>query len=70
MILNPRITGGGSNITATDLAAADLTELNNISLTIAVPAITPTQSFVYARIGLKIAGLEDMIFSPLQKVTF
>jgi hypothetical protein len=39
-------------------------------LSVTVPAIIPTQTFVYARIGLKIAGLEDMIFSPLQKVTF
>jgi len=65
-----QFVSGGDNIAATDLAAADITDVNNISLSVAVPAITPTQPFVYARIGLKIAGLEDMIFSPLQKVTF
>jgi hypothetical protein len=34
-----------------------------------VPAIVPTQNYVYARVGVKIAGVEDMIFSPVVKVT-
>ena len=65
-----QFVSGGDNIAVTDLAAADIVDVNNISLAVTVPAIIPTQTFVYARIGLKIAGLEDMIFSPLQKVTF
>jgi len=32
--------------------------------------MTPTQNYVYARIGVKISGLEDMIFSPLVKISF
>ncbi|MFA5330562.1 MAG: DUF3823 domain-containing protein [Prolixibacteraceae bacterium] len=32
------------------------------------PIITPTQNYVFARIGLKISGVEDMIFSPVVKV--
>lgn len=32
------------------------------------PIITPTQNYVFARIGLKIEGVEDMIFSPVVKV--
>lgn len=32
------------------------------------PVITPTQNYVFARIGLKISGIEDMIFSPVVKV--
>jgi hypothetical protein len=28
----------------------------------------PTQNYVFARIGVKIAGVEDLIFSPVQKV--
>lgn len=65
-----QFVSGGDNIAKKDLAAADITDMNNISLNVAVPSITPTQNYVYARIGLKIAGLEDMIFSPLQKISF
>lgn len=65
-----QFVSGGDNIAKMDLAAAAITDINNISLSVAVPAITPTQNYVYARIGLKIAGLEDMIFSPLQKISF
>lgn len=65
-----QFVSGGDNIAGQDLPAASITDMNNISLSVAVPAITPTQNYIYARIGLKIAGLEDMIFSPLQKISF
>ena len=65
-----QFVSGGDNIAKKDLAAADITDMNNILINVAVPSITPTQNYVYARIGLKIAGLEDMIFSPLQKISF
>ena len=60
---------GVNNIKNTELAGSAITDPNNISLNLTVPSIAP-QTYVYARIGLKIAGVEDMIFSPLQKVTF
>ena len=65
-----QFVSGGDNIAKQDLAAANITDMNNISLSVAVPSMTPTQNYVYARIGLKIAGLEDMIFSPVQKISF
>jgi hypothetical protein len=65
-----QFVSGGDNIAVTDLNGTDIVDVNNIALTVTVPALTPTQTYVYARIGLKIAGLEDMIFSPLQKVSF
>jgi len=65
-----QFASGGDNIAKADLAAADITDMNNISLSVAVPAMTPTQNYVYARIGVKISGLEDMIFSPLVKISF
>lgn len=65
------VSGNGTQyIAKTDLAASAITDINNISLSVAVPNIVPTQNYVFARIGLKIAGVEDMIFSPLQKLTF
>jgi len=59
-----------NNIARTDRAGASITSLNNISMSVAIPAMVPTQKYVFARIGIKIAGVEDMIFSPIVKVTF
>ncbi|SDD33747.1 DUF3823 domain-containing protein [Niabella drilacis] len=53
-----------------DLGGGAITDMNNISLSVAVPDIQPTQNYVFARIGVKIAGVEDMLYGPLQKITF
>lgn len=63
-----QFVSGGDNIAITNLASADITDPNNINLSVKVPAIVPTQNYVFGRIGVKIAGVEDMIFSPVQKV--
>lgn len=66
-----QFVSNSDNIAKVDVAAADIVDMNNVSLSVAVPAITnPTQNYVYARIGVKIVGLEDMIFSPLVKISF
>lgn len=57
-----------SNVASAQLAGASVTVGNTITLKATVPAITPTQNYVFARIGLKIQGVEDMIFSPVVKV--
>jgi hypothetical protein len=64
------VSGGENSIASSDVAGGNITDPNNISLSVAVPTITPTQNYVFARIGVKIAGIEDMIFSPVQKVQF
>ena len=63
-----QFVSGTDNVARTDLAGADITDPNNIHLTVAVPSLS--QSYVYARVGLKIAGVEDMIFSPLVQITY
>jgi len=65
-----QFVSGADNIATTDLAGTAITDLNNISLSVQVPAMVPTQNYVFARIGLKIAGVEDMIFSPVRKIQF
>lgn len=59
---------GAYNIAAKDLNGGDIMDMNNISLNVDAPAITPTQNYVYARIGVKLSGVEDMLFSPVEKV--
>lgn len=61
---------GSDNIGRTERQAATITDLANITLTVPVPAITPSQNYVFGRIGVKIAGVEDMLFSPVVKISF
>jgi hypothetical protein len=58
------------NIAGTTLAGTAITDVNNISLKVKVPLMVPKQNYVYARIGVRIAGVEDWIFSPVQKIEF
>jgi len=57
-----------TNIASTEIGGGDIADANSISMSVAVPEITPTQSYVYARVGLKVAGREDMIFSSVQRI--
>ncbi|MBD2703557.1 DUF3823 domain-containing protein [Spirosoma sp. BT702] len=59
----------GNSLNKADLAGADIKDIANVSLTTAdLPALVPAQAYVYARIGLKISGVEDMIYTPVQKI--
>lgn len=44
--------------------------LNGITLEVNVPTLTPAQNYVFARIGVTIAGVNRLLFSPVQKLTF
>ncbi|MNL75245.1 hypothetical protein D3C87_2010180 [compost metagenome] len=52
----------------TDVPGAEIKDLNAINLTATVPALSPAQNYVFARVGVKIKDVEDMVFSPVQKV--
>lgn len=65
-----QFVSGGDNIAVTNLAGSAITDVNNISLAVKIPTIVPTQNYVFARIGVKISGVEDMLFSPVQKIQF
>lgn len=64
------VSGGDYNIAQTEIDGASITDFNNVSLGVNIPTISPTQNYVFARIGIKIDGVEDMIFSPVQKISF
>ncbi|HXO73871.1 MAG TPA: DUF3823 domain-containing protein [Puia sp.] len=61
---------GTDNVAAADMAGTAIVDPANISLQVSIPSFTPAQNYVYARVGLKIANVEDMIFSPVLKVSF
>jgi hypothetical protein len=60
-----QFVSGADNIAVTDVSGSAITDPNNVSLQVTIPNLVPAQHYVFARIGLKIAGVEDMIFSPV-----
>ncbi len=58
-----------TNIGSKSIGGAEIANLTSINLTVDVPTILPTQSYVYARIGVKIKNVEDMLFSAVEKVS-
>lgn len=57
-----------TNIASAEIAGGNITDPNSISMSVTVPDLVPTQNYVYARVGIKISGIEDMIFSPVEKI--
>ncbi|WP_029277220.1 DUF3823 domain-containing protein [Pedobacter borealis] len=61
---------GGNNIATQQLTGAALADLNNLNMSVSIPTIVPTQNYVFARIGVKIAGVDDLVFTPVTKISF
>ena len=57
-----------NNVATTSIEGSAITDINNISLSAAVPTLVPAQNYVFARIGVKFAGVDDMLFAPVQKL--
>ena len=57
-----------TNVATANLSGGDITDFNSISLNVEVPDIQPTQDYVFASIGVRINGVEDLIFSPTVKL--
>ena len=65
-----QFTSAADHAAEADLAGTAITDLTNVNLSVAIPKFTVTQNYVYARVGIRIAGVEDMIFSPVQKISY
>ncbi|KIO77899.1 hypothetical protein TH53_07010 [Pedobacter lusitanus] len=63
-----QFVSGADNIISAVLPGGSMADPASLSLKVNVPAIVPAQNYVFARIGVKIEGVEDMVFSPLQKI--
>ena len=63
-----QFVSGADNIAVKTVDGADITNPNNVVLGVTIPTITPGQGYIFARIGLKIAGVEDRIYSPVKKI--
>lgn len=58
-----------TNVAFSSIAGSAITDVNNVSLSVAVPTLVPAQNYVFASIGVKFAGVDDLLFSPTQKIT-
>jgi len=61
-------SGGEGSLAQVD---ADISDFNNISMSVEIPtdATKPDQNYIFARIGVKLQGVEDMIYTQVEKVT-
>jgi hypothetical protein len=57
-------------IASKSLDGSGITDMNAISMQAKIPNLVPVQHYVFARIGVKISGVDDMIFSRVVKVNF
>ncbi|WP_207515072.1 DUF3823 domain-containing protein [Longitalea luteola] len=63
-----QFVSGADNLAVKTMNGSDITNPENVNLSVAVPTLNPAQGYLFARIGLKIAGVEDGIFSPVMKL--
>lgn len=61
---------GNENIASASIDGGSIVDMNNVAMNVTIPAIVPTQNYVFARVGVKISGVEDWLLSPLVKLTF
>ncbi|MFT4024882.1 MAG: DUF3823 domain-containing protein [Flavihumibacter sp.] len=61
---------GDQNMRQQKLQGSDFPDLTNITLTAEVPSVTPAQNYMFARVGVKIDGVEDWLYSQVQKITY
>lgn len=57
-----------TSISTSTVNGGDISDMSNINLSTDVPTMTPTQDYVFARVGVKATAVEDMIFSPVEKI--
>lgn len=67
-----QFVSGGDNIAFTNLGGGSIADPDNISLSVKVPfldkVMATSQDYIFARVGIKMVNVEDMIFSPVEKI--
>lgn len=57
-----------TSISTSTVNGGDINDMNNVNLSTEIPTMTPTQDYVFVRAGVKVANVEDMIYSPIEKI--
>ncbi|WP_373516099.1 DUF3823 domain-containing protein [Persicitalea sp.] len=68
IISRTQFVARANNIAITNKEGADVKGKTNFSLSVDVPTVSPAQDFVFARVGVKIKEVEDMVFSKVEKI--
>jgi Domain of unknown function (DUF3823_C)/Protein of unknown function (DUF3823) N-terminal domain len=63
-------SGNNESIQRIELLGTAIADPNNITLSLAIPAMIPTQNYIFARVGIQVKGLGSWIYSPVQKIPF
>ncbi len=51
------------------MEGSEIENMSLIEMTLTVPDFIPMQDYIFARVGVKISGKEDLIFSDIQRIT-
>ena len=63
------ITDETNNAANAQKAAADITDVSQpVTLSIDVPASLATKDYIYVRVGVKAAGVAELLYSPSQMI--
>jgi hypothetical protein len=62
------LVSADTKIGEASLNGGDITDPNDIQLTTQIPDMTPAQPYVYARVGIKLAGVDYLIYSEVVKL--
>jgi len=57
-----------TNVAVKSIQGDAISNLNNINLNVNLPTLIPSQNYVFGSIGVKIIGVEDMIYSKVEKI--
>lgn len=68
LISRTQFVARANNIGITNMEGTEVTGKTNFSLSVDVPTISPAQDYVFARVGVKIKDVEDMVFSKVEKI--
>lgn len=61
---------GNNNNGIQELSGTAIADLNNLSMSVNIPTMVPAQNYVFARIAVKIAGVDDLLFTQVAKLSF
>jgi hypothetical protein len=59
-----------TNVATVGMGGGDITDPGSISLSVDIPDIQPVQNYVFASVGVKFAGVEDLLFSATERLDF
>lgn len=67
-ISKTQFVDGRTSVSSQTVGGGDIADMSNIDISTDVPELTPTQGYVFARVGVKIVDVEDMLFSNVEKI--